>query len=1332
MARVSAFRGNWAPNRRPYIVVAPDAYVAIQGETNVIVCGTCRRELNINKYLTGLSTEASVDSPPGSATVTLSIPDNDINDFYSEGELVIHPMMEIELFAKGYFTVGGYPQYYKIFWGMVSSITKAWSNGVTTVTLNCKDILRWWELTNVILNPGFIAGEGSSTGNFKMFANQFSGMNPYAVIIALAKDAMGDLSLTTGSFTSYKPELGAERRSVGRYAKDVMAYWQLKFSNIWNNLVLYGSTGRAYTFSGDLGDVSPAEMSSILFRVEKNDLALNEETTAFKIQPHEIAAFKVDVPRAVDFDFFQSESRSKLSIATTARDQILYEFYCDTTGDIVFKPPFYNMNVIPNKPVSWVQDFDILDDSITETEQEVYTHITSSGNAFGGVTSWGLNDDITTPRTGVVDFHLLRRYGWRRMDYQCEWAGNPKKLFYFLMDYLDRINAKRSNGTVTIPMRPELRMGFPVWIPKYDSFFYVNGISHNYSPGGQATSTLTLIAKRSKFVAPKNIGKIEEGKGKSYESNVKDKDGNKVRKSSSTYKIEFPSEVGATIGVSSEVTQGHDEPAVLRNPKTGKILGYPNVVMVFRRTPSEQTIAKLLGERGSTRSHKPNQQNKQRGQNATGQLDPSYNWRRVVKDTLRQLSNTRRSEVIARLRNSRYEAGYTTAGLYDYAEDVTKTFKEMAILPTDSVLWGTGCSSPLDWQGAISSDEAEGSKNHRKKQQTPDQSKQETPEEARETARRERVQRELESLQEQKAFYEKEKKENGKELKKVQRNFSGHLRKKYGGKRTGKNQYDQEDLQHQAIVDATKEQYELSKDNLARVEEQIQTLSQTRGLLKRMSSVNVLVRPVSDEFGFEVIGHQRYGRGVYIDRGQMRIVNPDTGRIANDLGIQFAATGGLLTDSPKSDLQGQTLEAIDFAEEYEKMQPDDYATGATITNRDNREDAINPTSARTYTDSINHQVADTGKVVYAEVDALRRSVTLGELRPTLTSGLDAIGWEDCKCGLSKTNWLSVLPQTFLDMILQPQTFEDVPVSYTKLNEKIRDIYLNPETGRETYDKYTVKTDASGNETVKRPNVLIGAEYKDSDGEVTREAFSQVTESQPITAVIDENSSVRQPDAFFRVLDIYLQQLFDANYQQNQEREKFDTQGDRPTTTVYSGPEADNILQPPGGGGLFNRAAQGDPEALEALEKGANFNFGRTVQAADAFNDALDDFKRSAPGTLAQLGGGLTNAATGGLIPQVSVGDENEQEKSEDAAREEAGVERPPGKPFPGAPDVQYQPPAPRQPDRPLPVPNLDGRPTSDERRPPRENIGLLTSDPVGYEPDDEPEVLDFIDGPVEE
>src|SRR5580704_12173618 len=261
MPRISAFRGSFVPNARPYITITADVYCTIQGETSIVGCSQCQQPINFNDYITGISTDASIDSPPGSATITLCVPDNDVNTFYVNDQFIIIPMMELEIYAKGYYLIGGLPQYYKIFWGLVSSVTKNWSGGSTTFTLSCKDILRWWELTNVTVNPSFLEQYSSSASNYQFWQNQFAGLNPYSTIVQLAENAMGDFLTTTGSLNdNFFPQKGAAAPVVGSFNYDIMTYWQLKFSNIWSNLVIYGTSGQSYQFNGGGSTVSPNQL----------------------------------------------------------------------------------------------------------------------------------------------------------------------------------------------------------------------------------------------------------------------------------------------------------------------------------------------------------------------------------------------------------------------------------------------------------------------------------------------------------------------------------------------------------------------------------------------------------------------------------------------------------------------------------------------------------------------------------------------------------------------------------------------------------------------------------------------------------------------------------------------------------------------------------------------------------------------------------------------------------------------------------------------------------------------------------------------------------------
>lgn len=1247
MSRQSAFSGTFHPNQRPYLTVTADVYVALQGETTVIGCGECRRKLDLNRYVTSVSTEASVDGgSPGSATVTLTVPDTDVNNFFVDGQLLIIPMMEIELFSKGYFLVGGFPQYYRIFWGIVSSVSKSWSNGTTTITVSCKDILRWWELTNVTTNPGFIESFGSSTGNFTFWGNQFAGMNPYTVMIALAREAMGDFSLTTGSFTSFLPEKGAEEAVVGSFAMDIMAYWQLKFGNIWNSLVLYGTSGQAYSFSGESGTFSPVQISEKIFAEEERLNFVNQETGLFKINPGEIATFKQSIDRAVDFELFQSEQQSKYALANSCKDQAGYEFFCDPCGDIVFKPPFYNLNVMPNKPVSWIQDFEVLDDSVTDSEAEVYTHITASGNAFGGVMDYCLSDEITTPRTGAFDFHLLRRYGWRKYDYQCEWAGNPKKLFFHLLDYLDRLNAKRQNGTVTIPLRPELKLGFPIWFPKYDSFFYVTGISHNYSAGGQATTSLTLSAKRSKFIAPNNIGELVQTGVVTKKAVAQGKSGTATRDfNEATWTISFPDQAGASTSLAQSDVNG--SPVILRDPKTGKMLGYPNAVMVLRSSYRGDRLAEIITSMGQQKPAKSGP----KGKDADAARPSGYKHSDVIAKVFRMTQSEQKAQLIQRLRAHRYEAGVTNLGAYDYALDRSRTIKEMVLVPVDSVSWPKPTYD--DKPGAERYAGKEGAST------VPGQTDKEK-QAAVKAGMDKQVKEQEPAVKAAKAEFESALKDHKaaeaklKAMKSPPKKAPAPAPKAPKGGTAKPAPAPAPVPEDPAIVAQTeavalaKKRLELATARLQDEDDKLKAIKSNTSSLRLFASLNMMVRPVSDEFGFELIGHYRYGRGAFIDRGQtqIKVSEGDASRIVNQVNIQFAPSGGFLTDS--STATNVDPGAVASASMFERMQPDDYVTGASFTGYATRGGVIRDvmlTSQSTYTNLVN---ANVGRGVYVEADSLRRARTLGELAPTLSSELDA-STAACGCNLSTPRWLSYMPRTFIDRVLRTGGREisqsessPMPVD-AKTKKDLADISARSDKlvadRKKKYDadraalakKYSsaakkttsydaAKAAALGSDPyldyTEQASALLSAYEKDVDTiEASRDAQ---TAAAPKSGAALPDTGKESADvfrggdysSFFDILSEFLKEEMSNTYSANNVlREEAYTLGSR---EIYMQTDADaaeqsNVLGEPSNP-LFARAAMGDPDALKAIQGEANLNFGRTLDAAGNFGKTWETGK----------------------------------------------------------------------------------------------------------------------------
>ena len=60
-------------------------------------------------------------------------------------------------------------------------------------------------------------------------------------------------------------------------------------------------------------------------------------------------------------------------------------------------------------------------------------------------------------------------------------------------------NAKAVIGSVTIPGRPEVRLGYPIYIEHRDSFHYIKSINHSFDFGGSFSTTLALETERRKI-----------------------------------------------------------------------------------------------------------------------------------------------------------------------------------------------------------------------------------------------------------------------------------------------------------------------------------------------------------------------------------------------------------------------------------------------------------------------------------------------------------------------------------------------------------------------------------------------------------------------------------------------------------------------------------------------------------------------------------------------------------------------------------------------------------------------------------------------------------------
>lgn len=228
----SPFQGTFNPNVRPTVVTAPDAVVYINGENEIVGCPQCTRSFDLNKYITSVQVDLRVEGSPGSASISLEIPRHTIDDFYFDGNPILTPMMEVEIYSKGYYLVEGVPQYYPIFWGIITEVNDNYSGGQHTVSISCADILKWWELCYINVTSAFMSPSGQKDrglGN-----NVFAQTNPYDIIFTLALQSFGDVMVATGNYNSLVKD-SAQKSVFDSSLHDIMGYWNQRFSRMRNS-----------------------------------------------------------------------------------------------------------------------------------------------------------------------------------------------------------------------------------------------------------------------------------------------------------------------------------------------------------------------------------------------------------------------------------------------------------------------------------------------------------------------------------------------------------------------------------------------------------------------------------------------------------------------------------------------------------------------------------------------------------------------------------------------------------------------------------------------------------------------------------------------------------------------------------------------------------------------------------------------------------------------------------------------------------------------------------------------------------------------------------------
>lgn len=250
-------------------------------------------------------------------------------------------------------------------------------------------------------------------------------LNPYQIMFYLGYIAVGDL-VGPQEMVGFAQGMSVGKGKEGEISRQQQEVWLREFVQVkdyWRKR--FGEIGRALRMFG-LNSIKAIDITRILEqftdefapdgKLAKNilDLSLwSGEIPDFGIARDLVSKFmpyyqvnKSNPPAS------KSEMMSKADIARNVANAIGYEFFMDTTGEIIFKPPFWNMNTKDNVPFSIIKDEDIF--SLNEAEE---APVATRMDVHGSMHNMSQNE------RGIVygydlNWNLIKKYGYKPAEKQ--------------------------------------------------------------------------------------------------------------------------------------------------------------------------------------------------------------------------------------------------------------------------------------------------------------------------------------------------------------------------------------------------------------------------------------------------------------------------------------------------------------------------------------------------------------------------------------------------------------------------------------------------------------------------------------------------------------------------------------------------------------------------------------------------------------------------------------------------------------------------------------------------------------------------------------------------
>jgi hypothetical protein len=496
--------------------------------------------VNFNDHVTGFNSSYAVDNWVPGATVSISVP-NHLKYLYQVpgGTNLIKSMMEVQVYAKGYYLANnGNTLYRRVFKGLVSHISHQDDGKSLEISVQCMGVLQFLEKMQIELHPTIQTNSIMAT---TPLTTTHSNLNPYQQAAAVfltsiytdgfQTDTVAGASTAGGSGGTYTQETNSPYFDAIK--EGYIARWQAISQSLGQDVHIYGLTEKEV--NDTIIAINATTKPGLKGTQARNLQAVRNMRQGVQTESDSISNVNYDAIRKytpemsvaaiqlVNGNFVNRLDRLRSVVST-----ILFEGYQDIDGQIIIKPPMYNLDVTnlgsessnASKKFASTPSTDInthnnpfiinLSEIRSEHETEDQAAVRATRVVLQGTLSVKFQVDTNSSLLAsaeYVDLPKLAQFGLRESPMQQRhWLQDSDHEAIFAHAVMDLTRANRGYRTyaVTIPMRPEIRLGFPCFIPHKDMYGYINNISLNYQIGGEATMTITMDTLRKRPMFPRS------------------------------------------------------------------------------------------------------------------------------------------------------------------------------------------------------------------------------------------------------------------------------------------------------------------------------------------------------------------------------------------------------------------------------------------------------------------------------------------------------------------------------------------------------------------------------------------------------------------------------------------------------------------------------------------------------------------------------------------------------------------------------------------------------------------------------------------------------------